>query len=73
MTKEEFDNALKKAGLTKKGFADILGTDKQTVYNWGNGVQGVPYWVPSWIENYLKSEAYTRVKDEVLSIEGLCE
>lgn len=71
MNKDEFDSALKKAGLSKKAFADILGTDKQTVYNWGNGVQGVPYWVPSWIENYLKREAFDTIAQRVDEVRGL--
>ncbi len=71
MNKNEFDNALKKAKLSKKEFAEILGIDKQAVYNWGNGSQGVPYWVPSWLDNYMKSEAYARIRDEIMNIEAI--
>lgn len=71
MDYQDFNQSLKKAGLSKKAFADILGIEAQSISNWNK--QGVPYWVPSWIENYLKSKAYTRVRDEVLSIEGIEE
>jgi hypothetical protein len=71
MTNEEFNSALERAKLSKKKFAELVGADYKAVYNWSNEGRGVPYWVPSWIENYLKSEAYTLIKEEVFSIEGV--
>ena len=71
MERQEFNEALKKAKLSKKEFGEIVGIEYQTINAWGSSGRVIPSWVPSWIENYLKSEAYGRVRDEVLSIEGV--
>jgi len=71
MNRQEFNELLEKAGLKKKEFAELVGVEYGAVNNWGNEKHGVPYWVPSWLDNYTKSKAYDRVRDEVLSIEGV--
>ena len=54
MDKKEFNDLLKRANLSKKGFADLLGVLPSSVNNWGSS-QNIPYWVKSWLENYIKS------------------
>ena len=55
MKKEEFNNLLKKADLTKKVFAGIIDMKYTSVNNWG-GSQKFPRWVKSWLENYIKAK-----------------
>ena len=68
MTSVEFDNALKKAGLTKKAFADMVGFNYNSVVNWNK--VGIPSWVTSWMEYYLKSKAFEVIADKVNEIRG---
>lgn len=55
MEKEELNELLKAANLTKKELANITNLAHSTVNNWGSG-QNVPHWVKSWLENYIKAK-----------------
>ena len=55
MTKERFKELLKEVGLSKKQLAEILGVAEQTVNNWGS-TNKVPYWIESWLQNYIKAK-----------------
>ena len=55
MTNEEFKRLLKNANLNKKQLAEILGIAQQTVNCWGT-TQNIPYWVETWLENYIKAK-----------------
>lgn len=68
---EEIKVLFKKAGLTKKEFAELVGLTHQTVNNWGSS-KNVPHWVRSWLELYIKSRTLEDFKDLVLR-SGLCE
>ena len=70
MEKEEFNKLLNKAGITKKEFANIIGISQGSLNNWGS-TQNIPYWVESWLENYIKAKTYKDIKDKVFEIEGL--
>lgn len=65
MTKLEFNNLLKKADLTQKKLAELLSTSNQTVNNWGNNGRDIPYWVESWLENYIKSKDMDKIIEAV--------
>ncbi len=73
MTYKEFDNILKTIGLNKKEFAKMVGMSYTSITNWGQKAN-VPSWVISWLENYIKSSKFDKVKkifnDEV-DIENL--
>ncbi|MFA6145156.1 MAG: XRE family transcriptional regulator [Sulfurimonas sp.] len=71
MDRQEFNEALKKAKLSKKVFAELVGAEYGTVNNWGTEGRGVPYWVSSWIENYLKREAFDTIAQRVDEVRGL--
>lgn len=73
MDRLEFNALLKKANLNKKQLAEILGTSYQSVNNWSANSRGYPYWVKSWLENYIKSKSYEDIKDKVLEIENLAK
>ena len=64
MDKITFDKLLKKAGLNKKEFAFILGLKPQSVHSWGT-TKDIPYWVESWLNNYIKAKTLDNVKDVI--------
>ena len=55
-------------GLSQKEFANILGIASQTVNSWGT-TQNIPYWVESWLENYIRAKTYKDIKDKIFEIE----
>ena len=61
MERDEFNELLKKANLTKKEFASILGISYTSVNNWGSP-QNIPYWVASWLENYIARKRFETIK-----------
>ena len=69
MTNEEFKKLLKKAGLTKKSFSDILQISYNAVNNWS--VRGVPYWVKSWLNLYIKNKDCDELKEIIK--ENVCK
>ena len=64
MDKTTFDNLLKKAKLTKKEFALKLGIKPQSVHSWGT-TKDIPYWVETWLNNYIKAKTLDNVKDVI--------
>ena len=65
MDREEFNDLLKQAGLNKRELSDLLETTYQGVNNWGTNGRGYPYWVKSWLENYIKSKTHDTVVEAV--------
>lgn len=55
MEKEKFKFLLQEANLTKKELASILQINIGSLNNWGSS-QNIPYWVESWLENYIKAK-----------------
>ena len=55
MTKEKYHKLLAAADLSKKELANILNVAQQTVNNWGS-TQNIPYWLETWLENYIKAK-----------------
>ena len=71
MTNEEFKQLLKKAGLTKKEFAKQLGISPNTVNGWGvSKDKPFPYWVETWLNNYIKAKTLDNVKDVICTDES---
>ena len=71
LTIDEFKQLLKEANLTKREFSELLQISYQGVNNWGTNGREYPYWVKSWLENYIKAKSYESIKDKVMEIEGL--
>jgi hypothetical protein len=71
LSNEQFKQLLKDAELSKKDFSELLGTSYQGVNNWGTNSREYPYWVKSWLENYIKAKTYDNIKDKVFEIEGV--
>ena len=65
MDKHAFNNLLKTAGLSKKEFADILGTSGGTISNWGNEDREIPYWVESWLNLYIENLRCKELKEAI--------
>jgi hypothetical protein len=64
MEKEEFKELLKKANLSKKEFAGIINISVGSLNNWGS-TQNIPYWVKSWLENYIKAKNMDKVAEAI--------
>jgi DNA-binding XRE family transcriptional regulator len=71
MERQEFNDLLSIAGMTKKEFAELVGMEYGTINSWGSSGKVIPSWVRPFLECQSKSKAYERVRDEVLSIEGV--
>ncbi|WP_456451637.1 hypothetical protein [Hydrogenimonas sp.] len=57
LTKEEFESLLAQAGLKKKDLCDILDVAPGVVSSWTSKGREPPYWVKSWLENYIAAKA----------------
>lgn len=64
MEKEEFNKLLKEADLSQKELSNILKTSNQAINNWGSNDREIPYWVKSWLENYIKA----KVSDKIINV-----
>ena len=64
LDRDYFKVLLEKAGLSKKDFANKLDISYSTVNGWGS-TQNIPYWVQSWLENYIKAKDMDKVINAV--------
>lgn len=62
MTHDEFLELLKKAHLNKKEFVELNKLAYSTVGNWST-TNNVPYWVKSWLENYISKKKFDNIKN----------
>jgi len=65
MNKEEFNNLLKNANLSKKEFSNIIDLSQTTVNGWGGIDKPVPGWVKSWLELYIKNLKFNKLKNAI--------
>ena len=63
MNRDTFKELLKKSGLTKKSFSEILGTSYNAVNSWGCNDRGVPYWVESWLYLYIENKECKELRE----------
>ena len=71
LANEDFKRLLKKAELNKKDLAEILETSYHVVNNCGTNGRVYPYWVKTWLENYIKAKSYEDIKNKIIEIEEL--
>jgi len=71
MDSENFKGLLKKAGLTKRTFSEILGTSYNAVNGWGTNGRGYPYWVESWLNLYIENKECKELKEIIR--ESVCK
>jgi hypothetical protein len=65
MKKEEFDNILKRTGLSRQEFSNITKVAYSTISNWQDDNKPIPLWVDSWFENYIKAKDIDKIIDAV--------
>lgn len=65
MDRQEFNEALKKAGLSKKDFGEIVGIEYQTLNAWGSSGRVIPSWVKPFLDCKAKSKAFDVIADAV--------
>lgn len=61
---KELKVLLAKANLSKKDFAKMVGISQQSVNNWGSS-KNVPYWVKSYLQNYIKLKQYEAIREKI--------
>ncbi len=62
MEKKDFADLLKKADLNRKEFAAKFEVEYQTVLGWGSKDRPFPYWVESWLQNFIKAKHFDDAK-----------
>lgn len=68
MDRQQFNEMLDSAELTKEEFANKVGLQYRSVNNWGTGAQNVPHWVESWLELYLENNQCKKIKTMIKQI-----
>lgn len=71
INRDEFKELLKSANLTKKSFAELLGTSYNTINAWGSNNRDIPYWVKSWLTLYIENKECKELK-QILKNSGVC-
>lgn len=62
---------LKRAELTKRELAGLVGLSYSAVNNWGSS-SNIPHWVESWLRLYIQNKNYRELKERIAEA-GLCE
>ncbi len=62
MDKTELNELLKKAGFSKKEFANKFELSASAVNNWG-GSSNIPLWVESWLTLYIENKDCKELKE----------
>jgi len=70
MKLSDFKELLKKAGLTKKAFSEIIGIQYNTVNAWGSN-NAIPLWVNSWLTLYIENKDCKELKEIIK--ENVCK
>ncbi|ECL1830233.1 XRE family transcriptional regulator [Campylobacter jejuni] len=63
LSKDEFKKIMINANLSKKELAEKLEVSYNAINGWGTNGRDYPYWVKSWLENYIKAQKYNKIKD----------
>ena len=70
MELSQFKALLKKAGLTKKAFSEIISMQYNTVNAWGSN-NAIPVWVESWLTLYIENKECKELKEIIR--ENVCK
>ena len=62
MTRQEFNDLLDQAELSKKEFCSKVGLQYNAVNQWGSNGRGVPIWVDSWLKNYIRLKSFEQIR-----------
>lgn len=64
MNQRELKVLLAQADLSKKEFAQMVGINQQSVNNWGSN-KNIPYWVKSYLLNYIELKKYKLIREKI--------
>lgn len=70
MERQQFNELLETAELSKEEFANKVGLQYRSVNNWGTGAQKVPHWVESWLELYIENNQCRKIKAMIKEIKA---
>ena len=70
MDKKRLNELLKEAKLRKKELSQIFQISQSAVNNWGVSKE-IPYWLETWLQNYIKAKKYDAVKDLLCHKKGV--
>ena len=71
MTRQEFNDLLHKAALSKREFSESIGIQYNSVNQWGSNGRGIPIWVESWLKNYIRLQAFEELRKIIEQIDAL--
>ena len=70
MELSQLKEMLKKAGLNKKQFSELISIQYNTVNAWGSN-NAVPVWVKSWLTLYIENKECKELKEIIR--ENVCK
>ncbi len=62
MNKDQFNTLLKRAGLSKKAFAEIASISYNTANNWNDDTKPIPQWVEPFLNLYIENKECRNLK-----------
>jgi len=68
MERQLFNELINKAKITKKEFATLFNISQTTVNGWGSNRNKIPYWVESWLNNYIELQEIKRDNELNISV-----
>jgi DNA-binding transcriptional regulator YdaS (Cro superfamily) len=71
MERQEFNDLLSIAGMTKKEFAELVGMEYGTINSWGSSGKIIPAWVCPFLECQSKSKVFEIIADKVDAVRKL--
>ena len=71
MTRDNFNDLLNQAEISKKEFCQKVGLQYNAVNQWGSNGRGVPVWVESWLKNYIRLQAFEKLRQIIKYIDKL--
>jgi DNA-binding transcriptional regulator YiaG len=64
MTRQELNDMLEKAQMSKEEFSKKVGLKYTSVNNWGSS-QNVPHWAESWLQLYVENLQCKKLKEAI--------
>lgn len=65
MERQEFNELLSIANMSKKEFAELVGMEYGTINSWGSSGKTIPSWVEPFLKCQAKSKAFDLIANKV--------